>query len=246
MGHTKMSDGAVAANIVRVCDRYDVIFVMETRDQSNWTQTTLWGLLNATDPQGWGFTQSAPIGRTSYKEEYVFYWRTSRAQLAGQWQAPDPRDVYEREPFGVQLEYWSTQQSRSQTAVLLGLHAKPTMAVEELEEMPNSVKAAAAAFPSAAGVIAMGDFNADCSYASAQDLNDLQIFKSSAGFTTLIPDSTDTTTSTNTDCAYDRAVVYGGLTVQGARVYNFQSGLGLDFASAWDVSDHYPIEFQLL
>ena len=49
----------------------------------------------------------------------------------------------------------------------------------------------------------MGDFNADCSYARESDLEpyviyDQQMFFWPIGF------DTDTTTSTNTDCAYDR------------------------------------------
>jgi len=49
----------------------------------------------------------------------------------------------------------------------------------------------------------MGDLNADCSYASESDLQPLQIYDPS-GFLWPIGFDADTTTSVNTDCAYDR------------------------------------------
>ena len=52
----------------------------------------------------------------------------------------------------------------------------------------------------------MGDFNAACSYASEDDLRGLPIYSQSM-FQWLIGSDVDTTTSTSTDCAYDRYTV---------------------------------------
>lgn len=49
----------------------------------------------------------------------------------------------------------------------------------------------------------MGDFNAACSYASKTDLEQLPIYNQPL-FRWLLGFDSDTTTSTNTDCAYDR------------------------------------------
>lgn len=53
----------------------------------------------------------------------------------------------------------------------------------------------------------MGDLNADCSYANEADLSNLEIYNSNEFFWPLGFDA-DTTTSTNTDCAYDRSVIF--------------------------------------
>lgn len=49
----------------------------------------------------------------------------------------------------------------------------------------------------------MGDFNAACSYASEKDLANLAIYDQNQFLWPLGFDA-DTTTSVNTDCAYDR------------------------------------------
>lgn len=50
----------------------------------------------------------------------------------------------------------------------------------------------------------LGDFNADCSYVSAANRMVLQLWNDDQ-FEILINDDEDTTTSTSTDCAYDRS-----------------------------------------
>jgi hypothetical protein len=99
------------------------------------------------------------------------------------------------------------------------------------------------------GVIA-GDLNADCSYASASARANLAL-RTDARFANgwLIDDNVDTTTSA-TDCAYDRFIVNEPLlevvTTPAAApfLYNVEYGLNASFTT--DVSDHYPIEMHFL
>ena len=78
----------------------------------------------------------------------------------------------------------------------------------------------------------MGDFNADCRYASKDDLQHLPIYNQGI-FQWLIDFNVDTTTSTNTDCAYDRLVVSGdhirNAVIPGSvDIYKYEDYLGLD------------------
>jgi len=87
--------------------------------------------------------------------------------------------------------------------VLIGLHTDPDTAVEEMEALVN-VHAAVEQKWNTDDILIMGDLNADCSYASATELAGLTL-RNDPPFTWPIGDDVDTTTS-STDCAYDRCV----------------------------------------
>lgn len=65
----------------------------------------------------------------------------------------------------------------------------------------------------------------------------------------LIDDDVDTTTSA-TDCAYDRIIVssaLGAKVVEGSAMpYKFDAALGLSMEDAKVVSDHYPVEMDIV
>jgi len=86
---------------------------------------------------------------------------------------------------------------------MIGLHAQPTAAVEEMEALVE-VHAAVKQRWNTDDILILGDLNADCSYASDTELAGLTL-RTDPQFTWLIDDEVDTTTS-NTDCAYDRCV----------------------------------------
>jgi len=243
-GRGLMSDHTVANRIAQICERYDVVFIMETRDSSGTALNDLWTLLNKTDD--WGLVQSNPLGRSNtYKEQYVFFYRTEKAKVMSSYQVPDSHDVYEREPFCVEFQFWSVSHGEKRRVVLMGLHSRPDDVKEELGKLPDTIKSVDRHFHSADGVISMGDFNADCSYASGHTRDSLEIFDSSSDFTSLIPSSADTTVS-NSNCAYDRIIVYGSqVSARSAKVYNYQSAMHLSYDDAYDISDHFPVEFQL-
>ena len=85
--------------------------------------------------------------------------------------------------------------------MLVGLHAAPNDAVEEMEGLMD-VHAAVQQHWNTENIVIMGDLNADCSYASGTALAGLSL-RTDSRFTWLIPDDCDTTTS-STNCAYDR------------------------------------------
>ena len=96
--------------------------------------------------------------------------------------------------------------SASNQLVLIGLHTKPTDAVDEMEALID-VHAAVEQHWNTNNILIMGDLNADCSYASKTALQGLTL-RTDPRFSWLIGDDVDTTT-TSTDCAYDRCVWRG-------------------------------------
>ena len=53
-------------------------------------------------------------------------------------------------------------------------------------------------------ILTFGDFNADCSYASETELLSKPFYYDNVDFHWLVDWHADTTTSENTNCAYDR------------------------------------------
>ena len=85
----------------------------------------------------------------------------------------------------------------------MGIHTKPSNTKEEIDELGGVfLDGAAKAFSTSVGMI-LGDLNCGCEYVSHKAFGSLQLFQDS-NFTWWIDNSADTTTSPNTDCAYDR------------------------------------------
>jgi len=241
-GQAKSEDGDAMDSIVRILTQYDIILVQETRDATGDALRTLWSKLNRTD--SWGLVASEAVGRTNYKEQYVFYFRESHASLMDSFLLKDSGDVYEREPFAVEFRYYSVSAKKKRRLVLLALHAKPDAAYEELERLSKDIVFCDNHFTDAGGVVALGDFNADCSYVSETQLSELKIFNDKS-FTSLIPHEADTTAG-KSDCAYDRIVVYGDeISARDGQVFDYETEYDLSNKKAIDVSDHYPVYFKL-
>ncbi|KAK0062459.1 deoxyribonuclease-1 [Biomphalaria pfeifferi] len=242
-GDTKVND--VGRDIVRVLANYDIVLIQEVRDMDQSSLNTLKDLLGS---KVWDYVSSDPIGRGTYKEQYVYFYKKAVVKILGQFQYDDSaRDVFEREPFAVNIQYNSPKRGKNVNVVLMGIHTKPEKAFVELEALPTAMTAAKSYFSKVAGVIAMGDFNADCNYVNDAQKASLAIFNQNARYRSLIPDTADTTTSTSTNCAYDRIVVEGNsdIVVDSARVYRFDTDLGIAFDRTAAISDHYPVDFKL-
>ena len=83
---------------------------------------------------------------------------------------------------------------------MIGIHTDPDDAVEEINALMR-VHSAVKKRWKINDVVIMGDLNADCKYASDRKRSHFKLRSST--FTWLIDDNVDTTTS-KTDCAYDR------------------------------------------
>lgn len=238
-GASKMSDPEIAEIIKNIVLEYDLILIQEIRDITNVSFTKLLSMLNVEEPYGMIISQR--LGRSSYKEQYAYFYRESSLELMASHQYSDPDDLFEREPFSA---LFRSKQS-SQTFVVSGLHAKPAAAVIEIGLMAEVYDDVLNEFNNP-NVILMGDFNADCSYARKEELEPLRFYSDNT-FRWLTPWEADTTTSQNTDCAYDRLVVTGDLryAVADSFVYHFEDTYNLSFDEMWAVSDHYPVSMRL-
>ncbi|XP_062614587.1 deoxyribonuclease-1-like [Saccostrea cucullata] len=246
-GKAKMADAELAEYIKQIVLRYDLILIQEIRDVSGESIQQLWQMVNATRP--YGMTISERLGRSSYKEQYAYFYRLSSLQLVGTHQyddGPDDyTDIFEREPYSAY--FLPVGRSAGDAFAVTGIHAKPADAVSEIGHL-ETVYYDVYNHWRTPNIILMGDFNADCSYASEEELSS-KAFYTDPLFQWLIDWNVDTTTST-TDCAYDRIVVSGNRMVTSvipatADIYRFDQVFGLSYDRAYDLSDHYPVEVRL-
>ena len=86
---------------------------------------------------------------------------------------------------------------------LVGIHIKPSDAVQELDALVDVYDELVDVFDTNSGVI-LGDMNAECRYLSHKKFKKLDLV-TDPRFTWLIDSNVDTTTSA-TDCSYDRYV----------------------------------------
>ncbi|XP_064610114.1 deoxyribonuclease-1-like [Liolophura sinensis] len=240
----KVTDHSILDVLVKVLGRYDLILIEELRGNPQDVISKLVAELNIHTSSPYAFKISPPLGRTSYKEEYVYIYRISMVVIHGVEHYSDPGDLFEREPFIIQvhLPYQTLKDF-----VFIGIHTKPDKTKEEIGHLVQVYEHVVSKY-GIKDVLLAGDMNAGCHYMSESEVMASPLHGSR--FTWLIPSSVDTTVSTHTDCAYDRFVVAGdkmrGSIIHGsAKRYNYQQALGLSFDQAWAVSDHFPIEVEI-
>uniref|UniRef100_A0A674J8H2 Deoxyribonuclease 1L3 n=1 Tax=Terrapene triunguis TaxID=2587831 RepID=A0A674J8H2_9SAUR len=97
--------------------------------------------------------------------------------------------------------------------------------------------------------IFMGDFNAGCGYVPKKHWKNIRL-KTHSEFVWLIGDKNDTTVRNSTNCAYDRIVIHGeklinAVVPNSADIIDFQRAFGMTEEQALEVSDHFPVVFEL-
>ncbi|KAK7058675.1 Deoxyribonuclease-1 [Halocaridina rubra] len=247
LGPTKMSKPAVVQVFVQVMRRFDIIVLLEVTDASGEAPVQLLDALNEGLTDTYNLTISARLGRTSYKEQYAFYWKSSRVTAVSTFQYnDDANDVFQFEPFIVVFE--GSVDSRVSRFGLVPIHTKPTDAVAEVDGLVD-VYDSFRTFTSIEDVIILGDYNAGCDYVGGADYDNIRLY-TDPRFTWMISDHVDTTTK-GTTCPYDRIVVAGSNMVAisykyTAGPYYYDEALGItDDDLITDVSDHYPVEMLL-
>uniref|UniRef100_A0A8C3RPT0 Deoxyribonuclease 1 n=1 Tax=Chelydra serpentina TaxID=8475 RepID=A0A8C3RPT0_CHESE len=179
-----------------------------------------------TSLQPYSYVISEPLGRSAYKEQYLFVYRMGVVSVVDSYYYDDGcepcgSDTFSREPFIVKF---SSPYTEVQEFVLVPLHTPPSEAVAEIDALYDVYLDVINKWGTD-NILFLGDFNADCSYVGPQDWPSIRLRTSNA-FQWLIPDSADTTVS-YTDCAYDRIVVSGSelqrcTVTTSAKVNNFQ------------------------
>uniref|UniRef100_A0A8C5JTF6 Deoxyribonuclease n=1 Tax=Junco hyemalis TaxID=40217 RepID=A0A8C5JTF6_JUNHY len=240
-GDTKMANQTVANIIVSILSEYDVVLVQEVRDADLSAVNDLMEQLNSAGKHPYDFLISVPLGRGTYKEQYLFIYRSDMVSVLGSYYYDDGcescgTDTFSREPFIVKFSSPTTQ---VQQFVLVPLHSEPSHARQEIDALYDVYTDVINKWGTN-DMIFLGDFNADCSYVTSSQWPSIRL-RSLSACEWLIPDSADTTVA-DTDCAYDRWVPG-----QGARgaVDCGQGDSALSHMQALAVSDHFPVEVTL-
>lgn len=248
-GDTKMSNATLSSYIVKILSRYDIAVVQEVRDTHLVAVGKLLDELNRDIPDNYRYIISEPLGRKSYKEQYLFVYRPSQVSVLDSYQYDDGcepcgNDTFSREPAIV--KFFSPYTEVREFAIV-PLHSAPTEAVSEIDALYDVYLDVRQKWD-LEDIMFMGDFNAGCSYVTSSQWSSIRL-RTSPIFQWLIPDSADTT-ATSTRCAYDRIVVAGAL-LQAAVVpnsavpFDFQAEYRLTNQMAEAISDHYPVEVTL-
>ncbi|CAI5791817.1 deoxyribonuclease-1-like isoform X2 [Podarcis lilfordi] len=248
-GDSKLSNQTVTDFIVSILFLYDITLIQEVRDADLSAVKKLMTQLNQASPYPYSYVVSKPLGRNSYKEQYLFVYREDNVILLDSYYYDDGcepcgNDTFSREPFIVKFAAPQTQVGE---LILVPLHAAPEEAVAEIDALYDVFLDVRDKWGTE-DMLFLGDFNAGCSYVRPEDWPRIRLRTNSA-FQWLIPDTADTTV-TSTHCAYDRITVVGprlgsGILPGSAKVNDFQQTFKLQQKDALAVSDHFPVEVTL-
>ncbi|XP_039859494.1 deoxyribonuclease 1 like 4, tandem duplicate 1 isoform X1 [Simochromis diagramma] len=247
-GKKKVSDPNVLEILTKIVSRYDIILILEVVDASGESIEIFMKELNKVH-EGYAYKISKRQGRTRYKEQFMFIYKSDVVTLVNHEQfneeATTGKDVINRDPYILKLRCSNTV---VEDLVMIPVHTKPTDSVEELDELYDVVKIIKTKW-NTDNIMILGDFNADGSYVSNRDMKTIRI-REDENFHWLIGDNVDTTTSTKNTNTYDRIVVYGddmlnAVEPESAKAFNFTEEFNLDDEQALKVSDHYPVEVEL-
>jgi endonuclease/exonuclease/phosphatase family metal-dependent hydrolase len=228
-GPTKASRPGTLRAFADAIRRYDLVAVQEVQDISGEAPRALLAAIQASEP-AFDMLLSDNSCREPedriFRERYAFYFRTNVVQPIG---APvlfddSAADLFNREPFLGKFRAGSFD------FVLLTIHTSPDQALDEIASLDHAMRWAAATLDP--DVIAVGDYNASCDYASTDELDALAV--RAAPYTWIVTDEADTNVSATTACAYDRIVVSASVGV------HFTGRWGIEHPTPW-FSDHWPV-----
>ncbi|XP_073324816.1 deoxyribonuclease-1-like [Pagrus major] len=249
-GRNKVSDPDVLNILTKIVSRYDIIVILEVVDISGESVKTFLEALNKSNRKHhYTLKISSRLGRTRYKEQFMFLYRDDLVDLVGSYQFDDQEtecgDVFSRDPYILRFRCLTTV---LKDLVMIPVHTKPDDSDKELDELFDVFQHVKKKWRTD-NVMILGDFNADGLYVSKKEMKTIRI-RADKNFHWLIGDDVDTTASNKNDHTYDRIVVYGDDMLQAvvpnsAKTFNFQEAYGLSQEQALDVSDHYPVEVEL-
>ncbi|KAK7491602.1 hypothetical protein BaRGS_00017241 [Batillaria attramentaria] len=189
-GRTKMSNPQNRDYFRQIVERYDVLLIQEVRDSSQRSVRRLRDILTLP----FDFVISQPLGRSSYKEQYAFFYRKDRVIIFDQSQYADNQDVFEREPFSILMAaMWSCTDNdemshgTSDRLVLTGFHSTPRDATAEIGHLRDVLDNLRRQF--GVQTVVMGDLNASlCSCTQTVVMGDLNASQCSCTQTVVMGD----------------------------------------------------------
>ncbi|XP_053436632.1 deoxyribonuclease-1-like 1 [Nycticebus coucang] len=240
----KVARQQVMDTLVRILVRCDIMVLQEVVDSTGNAIPLLLRELNRFDDSGPYSSLSSPLlGRSTYMEEYVYFYRSHKTQVMNYYVYNDKDDVFAREPFVAQFTLPSKVLP---SLVLVPLHTTPKDVEKELNALHNVFLDVSQHWQSK-DMILLGDFNADCASLTKKRLGQL-VLRMDPGFHWVIADGEDTTVRASTHCTYDRIVLHGERCqslLRTAAAFNFPRSFQLTEEEALNISDHYPVEVEL-
>lgn len=237
-GPSKASKPDQVEALAAIIAGYDLVAVQELKDASEAAPYVLAAAVAARSPHHQMLLSQRgglqPDDRSS-QEQYAYFYDARRlvAQGPGEIFDDNSEDLFQREPFVARF----TAGDGGPSLVLANVHTRPASAVQEIAALDPVFAWARARHLDADAIIALGDFNAGCSYASPEALDALPIRGSD--YLWAIPDDADTNVA-DSACAYDRVV----LDEVGAHVWSGSWGVDHAFEGT-ELSDHWPVWVQL-
>ena len=204
-GDSKASDPVMMSKYASHIDDYDIIFIQEIRDEDGSSFVALCNLL-----PNYNCNISSRAGRSTSKEQYGVVYKKGISIIEFVDFNPDTSlDRWERAPIYV------TFNASGRIVEVYNIHTKPDDVKNELLNLQGIVK-------NTGNQIVIGDLNADCNYYDNAANHEF------ISWTWVIGDEIDTTSS-DTDCAYDRIIMN----------YPYKS-YGVDTTTT-NMSDHYIV-----
>ncbi|XP_039222023.1 deoxyribonuclease-1-like 1 [Crotalus tigris] len=247
----KMNKPRVVEILVKILARCDISVLQEVMDAKGKAVPALMNALHQFDDlHSYSYLTSPLLGRGNYQERYVFIYRNQKAQILDYYTYedlhPDRPDVFAREPF---IARFSMANKELPELVLIPQHTMPSKAEAEIDALYDVFLNVQERWATE-DMIFLGDFNADCGYVAKKRWKDIRL-RQKPGFHWLIGDQADTTVREKTHCAYDRIVVHGescldAVVPGSARPFDFPKEFGLSEEEALEISDHYPVEVELV
>uniref|UniRef100_A0A3Q1HFW3 Deoxyribonuclease n=1 Tax=Anabas testudineus TaxID=64144 RepID=A0A3Q1HFW3_ANATE len=230
-----------------IVSRYDLILILEVVDSTESSIKIFLDALNKSRKNThYTMQTSTRLGRTVYKEQFMFLYRDDVVKVVDSYQFDDVltqgKDVFERDPYILRFE---CPDSVLEDLVLIPVHTKPEGSEKELDELYDVFQHVKTKWHTD-NIMILGDFNADGSFVSKKEMKQIRI-RTDKNFHWLIGDDVDTTASNKNDNSYDRIVIYGddmleAVVPNSAKPFNFQTAFKLTDEQALKVSDHYPVE----
>ena len=243
-GKTKMGKPDVVTQLVDTVLQYDLVAIQEIKDIDETVPYDFLAELNNASGNFWNMSLSVRSGTQaddqSSQEQYAYYYNHSVFREIGEGELynDSANDYFQREPYRAQFELLNASGNSSGfDFTLFTIHTKPASALAEIDALHEVIQSYQENDTTETDVILLGDLNADCSYATAQELWQSPLRQPQYNW--LVNDIADTTVS-STDCAYDRIITLDDL--NGRLVGSW----GIDTSiTNTSVSDHYPVWFDL-
>lgn len=231
-GKKKCSNEKVMKNIADIAKNFDVLLLQEVQYDCA-AETTC---KNINKEKNYKFFKSPKLGKSSYKEEYVFLYNIDKVNITGEpYVYKDTNDMFEREPFIARF------QAGKFSFVLVGIHTQPKKAEKEINSLERVIQDAEKHFFPEKDIIVLGDLNADGIYFSESQQKGI---RNPEIYLWAINDQIDTTLAHSSN-TYDRIIFENKFTLEDytghSGVFKFDKEYNLPLEDALKISDHYPV-----